>query len=78
MQSSIFRLLQNFQVHWLIRISFQGDCQWIEGLPAVFLVGLPAVLLEGLTPFTYLRCDPVLFSGVFSKNKSNGLAFVNN
>ena len=20
--------------HWFINISFQGDCQWIEGLPA--------------------------------------------
>ncbi len=25
--TNIFCALQNFRVHWFIRISFQGDCQ---------------------------------------------------
>jgi len=46
-------------VHWFIRISFHGDCQKIEGLPAVIfirrlcggLAGLPAVFLAGWREF---------------------------
>ena len=44
-----FCLLQNPLIDWLIRISFQGGCQQIEDLPAVFcggLEGLPAMFVE--------------------------------
>jgi hypothetical protein len=41
-QSNTLWLLQSPHIGSFVGISFQGGCQQIEGLPAVFLEGLPA------------------------------------